>query len=364
MKYYIFFFFFALIFLLHDNAYAAYHFSQFRARTPIHWLKINTPTPRGITPSEIKSAYHLPSRGGNGTVAIIAAYDDSTIEQDLFVFSKTFNLPECSTKNGCFEKHKMRKRIKSDSGWKGETSLDVEWAHAIAPDAKILLVEAATPSGANLLKAIDYASGKKDVVAVSMSWGGAEFSEEVSLDSHFVSTHGVTFFASSGDNGWGASWPAASPYVVGVGGTTLSFSQNGSLEKEKAWEGSGGGISAYEVQPAYQADYEIPKAKHMRAIPDVSYNADPQSGFPVYVGGKGWGTVGGTSAGAPQWAAIKSLGLSASNEKFYADKSSEKNANFFRDITSGTNGDCTYYCKARKHYDYITGLGSPLTTKF
>lgn len=334
-----------------------------RDRQFIGW-RARQARPAGLPQTRLNLSITYPPRGGNGTIAIIAAYDDKTIEQDLFIFSRAFTLPECSIKNACFEKHAMAEHIKSDAGWKGETSLDVEWAHAIAPDAKILLVEASTPSGANLLKTIDYAAGRKDVVAVSMSWGGPEFSEEVSLDKHFINTHGVTFFASSGDNGWGASWPAASPYVVGVGGTGLIFSQNGDFEKERAWGGSGGGISAYEAQPAYQEDYEIPKAKHMRAIPDVSYNADPQSGFPVYVGGKGWGTVGGTSAGSPQWAAIKSLGLSASNEKFYTDKSSDKSVNFFRDITSGTNGDCKYYCKARKHYDYITGLGSPLTTKF
>lgn len=358
-------YFVALIFLLLTHTTeASYHFSQFRARPPIHWLGGETITPRGVTPNQIKSIYHLPTRGGNGTIALIDAYDDKTIEQDLLVFSKTFNLPECSTKNGCFEKHAMGRTIRNDSGWNGETSLDVEWAHAIAPDAKILLVQAPTPSGVNLLKAIDYAAQRKDVVAVSMSWGGPEFPEETSLDSHFMSTRDVTFFASSGDNGWGASWPAASPYVVGVGGTGLFFSQNGNFEKETAWEGSGGGVSAYETQPSYQASYEISKAKHMRAIPDVSYNANPQSGFPVYAEGQGWRTVGGTSAGAPQWAAIKSLGLSASNKKFYADKSSDKSTDFFRDIISGTNGDCKYYCKARKHYDYITGLGSPLTIKF
>ncbi len=260
----------------------------------------------------------------------------------------------------------MATSISSNSGWKGETSLDVEWSHAIAPNAKILLVEAVTPSGSNLLKAVDYAVSRSDVVAVSMSWGGEEFPDETSLDNHFKSNSGKTFFASSGDNGAGASWPAASPNVVGVGGTTLTLSNNGTYQKETAWIGSGGGVSAYEFQPTYQAGYAIPHANKMRAIPDVSYNADPQSGFPVYIGGSisGWHVVGGTSAGAPQWAAIKALGLSASNDKFYSDKASDSNASYFRDIVSGSNGDCVYFCQARKHYDYITGLGSPLTVKF
>ncbi len=196
-----------------------------------------------------------------------------------------------------------------------------------------------------------------------MSWGGKEFEEEKNLDSHFMSANGAIFFASSGDSGWGASWPAASPNVVSVGGTSLALKNNGSLDREEAWQGSGGGISAYESQPSYQKSYSIPKAKGMRAIPDVSYNADPHSGFSVYAKGK-WYVMGGTSAGAPQWAAIRSLGMSAANEKFYTDKASDSHATYFRDITSGTNGDCTYYCQARKHYDYITGLGSPVTVNF
>ena len=101
----------------------------------------------------------------------------------------------------------------------------------------------------------------------------------------------------------------------------------------------------------------------MRAIPDVAYNADPESGFSVYTNGK-WYVVGGTSDAAPQWAAIQSLGLSAINKKLYADKDSENFSNYFRDIVSGKNGDCKYYCQARKHYDYVTGLGSPVTVNF
>lgn len=266
-------------------ALASYHFSDFRGRPPIHTYGGTSKTPAGITPAQIKKIYNLPADGGRGTIAIIGAYDDSSIEKDLNDFSRQFNLPECTSKNGCFEKRKMSKAIKSDSGWNLETSLDVEWAHAIAPKAKILLVEAATPSGANLLKAIDYATRRKDAVAISMSWGGGEFPEEVSLDSHFKNSRAI-FFASSGDNGTGASWPASSPYVVGVGGTTLSLNSNGSAKSETAWSGSGGGISAYEKQPSYQSDYSIAKSGGYRAIPDVAYDADPKSGFPIIRGGK------------------------------------------------------------------------------
>jgi subtilase family serine protease len=267
----------------------------------------------------------------------------------------------------------MASSTASNSGWAMEISLDVEWAHAIAPGAKILLVEAKTPSGANLLSAIDYAAARKDVVAVSMSWGGAEFSDELSYDSHFVSktSSSIAFFASSGDDGTGASWPASSPGVIGVGGTSLQVSSSGAFVAETAWSGSGGGVSAYEKEPAYQTAYKISKANGMRAIPDVSYDADPASGYPVYLttgsGSKAkgsWNTVGGTSAGAPQWAAIQAIGGSTALAKFYTDKASASTLKYFRDITSGANGTCKYYCDARKRYDYVTGLGSPQTVKF
>ena len=356
--------FLVILFLFcEQNASAAYHFSNYKGKNPIHIFKSDTKVPQGISPDQIKKIYNLPKTGGHGTIAIIDAYDDKTMESDLSVFDKDFNLPDCTTKNGCFEQHLMQANTSTNSGWAGETALDVEWAHAIAPNAKILLVEAKTPSGANLLNAIDYAASRSDVVAVSMSWGGDETVEEKSLDSHFVSKYGAVFFASSGDNGWGASWPAASPNVVSVGGTSLLLKNDGSLNKEIAWSGSGGGVSVYETQPDFQKNYSIPKCNGMRAIPDVAYNADPQSGFSTY-SNKKWYVVGGTSAAAPQWAAIQSLGLSASNKNLYSDKATSSYTKYFRDIVSGKNGDCKYYCQAAKHYDYITGLGSPVTVNF
>jgi subtilase family serine protease len=354
-------------------AQAAYRFSDFQGKPPVHVYKSALQTPSGVTPAEIKKVYNLPATGGKGTIALIDAYDDANIESDLAVFDKQFNLPACTTANGCFEKHKMASSTAPNSGWAMETSLDVEWAHAIAPSAKILLVEAKTPSGANLLNAIDYATSRKDVVAISMSWGGAEFSDELSYDTHFVdkANPAAAFFASSGDDGTGASWPASSPNVIGVGGTSLQLASSGALIAESAWSGSGGGVSAYEKEPAYQTAYKISKANGMRAIPDVSYDADPASGYPIYLttgtGSKAkgaWDTVGGTSAGAPQWAAIQALGGSTALAKFYTDKASKNTLKYFRDITSGSNGTCQYYCDARKRYDYVTGLGSPQTTKF
>jgi len=351
-----------------QQAQAAYKFSQFRARPPIHIFGTAKNTPAGLSPQTIKQAYNLPTTGGHGTIAIIGAYDDKTIESDLGVFSKQFGLPACTTANGCFEKHLMSAGTGTNSGWALESSLDVEWSHAIAPNAKILLVAAKTPSGPNLLAAIDYARNRADVVAVSMSWGGNESSDETTLDSHFTSNHKVAFFASSGDSGYGVSWPASAPNVVAVGGTSLALSSTGTLRAETAWSGSGGGVSAYEAESTWQKNYSIPKANGHRAVPDVSYDADPASGFSVYkTTGKSksnWYVLGGTSAGAPQWAAIHALGLSALPTNLYSDKASAANGKYFRDIVSGSNGGCLYFCDARRRYDYVTGLGSPLTTKF
>ena len=176
--------------------------------------------------------------------------------------------------------------------------------------------------------------------------------------------HGIVFFASSGDNGAGVIWPSSSPNVVSVGGTTLNVTSTGALISETAWSGSGGGVSAYEPQPAYQANYGLTYAK--RASPDVSYDADPNTGVYVYdstpyEGESGWWDVGGTSVGAPQWAAIQALGLSTGNSNFYQDAapSATTYSSYFRDITVGSNG-----YSAGIGYDLVTGLGSPVTTNF
>ncbi len=252
-----------------------------------------------------------------------------------------------------------------------EIALDTQWAHAIAPNAKILLVEANTSNWNDLLSAVDYARGRSDVVAISMSWSASEFLGESNFDYHFTSSYGATFFASSGDSGTDVNWPAVSSNVVGVGETNLVWNQNNSnpyssLASEIAWSRSGRGVSAYEPEPSYQISYNVPGANGKRAVPDVSYNA---GGVDVYDSTPfnnftGWYSVGGTSEGAPQWAAVQSLGLSASNNNFYQDAKSVNYSSYFRDIINGTNGNCGFYCNATTGYDYVTGLGSPLTTIF
>lgn len=329
-----------------------------RAQLLFHGRPASLIGPDPLSPSQIIGAYNLNSAtGGAGTtIAIVDAYDDPTIANDLATFSSYFGLPAAT-----FVKHKMATTISVNSGWALETSLDVEWAHAIAPQATILLVEAKSNSLTDLLAAVSYATSYTGVKAVSMSWGGSEFSTETSYDSYF-NAPGIAFFASSGDNGAGVIWPSSSPNVIGVGGTTLNLDSSGAVISETAWSGSGGGVSAYETKPTYQTNYGVTTTK--RAVPDVSYDADPNTGVLVYdstpyQGWSGWWVVGGTSAGAPQWAAIQALGLSATNNNFYQDAASSAYPSYFRDIISGSNG-----YSAGLGYDLVTGLGSPVTTSF
>ncbi len=334
---------------------------NFEARPPIH-IRSNSITPNGLSPNQVKSIYHLPLSGGAGTIAIIGAYNSSSVEADLNVFSKQFNLPPCTIKNGCFEIHKMSSSIKPNSGWATETALDTQWAHAIAPNAKILLVETKSASGKDLLAGVSYAKNRNGVVSISMSWGGPEFSGENKLDSYFQSSKGAVFFASSGDNGNGVEWPAVSPNVIGVGGTTFHFGVDGNLTSETAWSGSGGGISNFVPLPSFQLLLKLKSFGTKRAVPDVSFGADPSPGFSIYH--NGWLSVGGTSAGAPQWAAIHALGKNFSNTSLYHDAVGKKYASYFRDIIRGVNGDCGNQCQTGKSYDTVTGLGSPLTTLY
>ncbi len=188
--------------------------------------------------------------------------------------------------------------------------MDVEWAHAIAPGAAILVVEARSDSLSDLLAAVDVARSTPGVAAVSMSWGFNETSLESAFDAHFqtpAGNQGITFVAASGDYGTtnGPEYPSSSPRVLAVGGTTLSTDVQGDYLGEVAWSGSGGGSSRYEPEPRYQA--KVQSSGH-RTTPDVAFLGDPNTGVAVYEtpprGFGSWITVGGTSLGTPAWAAI------------------------------------------------------------
>jgi subtilase family serine protease len=318
--------------------------------------------PTGLSPAMIQSVYNFSTSltaGSGKTIAIVDAYDDPNIENDLGVFSSQYGLPACTTANGCFTKVNQKGGSsfpRSNAGWALEISLDVEWAHAIAPGAKILLVEASSNSFANLLAAEDYA--KAHAQYVSNSWGGSEFSGETSYDSHFVQS-GVSFFVSSGDAGTPAEYPSASPNVISVGGTTINFA-GVNFSSETGWSGSGGGCSAYETATGAQTSYGTfgqVSCGNSRGTPDVSLDADPNSGVSVYdsvryQGQKGWFTVGGTSASAPMWAARSAdTGAVVDASYVYANHIT------YRDIVSGNNG-----LSCLTGYDLVTGRGSWIGT--
>jgi subtilase family serine protease len=338
-----------------------------------------TPPAGAFTPAMIKTFYGQPYSSGTGTtIAIVDAYDNPNAYSDLQTFINQFGLPSmptCGTSNGnpvltggCFAKIPAAGAALpfADQGWALEISLDVQWAHAVAPGANIVLIEAASASFSDLLAAVDKAVALGANV-VSMSWGGREFRGETSLDSHFCNKATV-FFASSGDSGHGAEYPSASPCVISVGGTTASTDSSGTYVGETAWSGSGGGASRYEPLPAAQAQspYVGSLWGKMRATPDVAYIADPNTGFAVYDsygynGQAGWFQLGGTSAGSPQWAALFATSLRStwSGNLSLVYKAANSYGSNFHDITSGSNGTCGTSCTAVTNFDLVTGLGSP-----
>jgi subtilase family serine protease len=317
----------------------------------------------GLTPSQIRHAYgfdKLTDDGAGQTIAIVVAFDDPNIGQDLAVFDQAYGLPAPPTFNKA-----VTPGTSTDGGWAGETALDVEWAHALATKANLLLVEAKSDSTTDLLSAVDYARSQPGVSVVSMSWGGSESSSLAAKDSTFTTPVGhtpVTFIAAAGDSGAEAEWPASSPNVLAVGGTRVQISSNGTYLGESAWSGSGGGFSRVYSVPTYQSNV----VTGHRAVPDVAFDADPSSGVAVYSsvpdGGRtGWEVVGGTSAGAPQWAALVALAdqeraahgkaaLGRAQDSLYSLSSAD-----FHDITAGGNGYA-----AQTGYDLVTGRGTPV----
>jgi subtilase family serine protease len=330
-------------------------------------------TPTCYSPAELRVGYGfraIPGVGGGQIIAIVDAYDDPNAEADLGVFSTQFHLPACTTANGCFSVvyQTGTKPPKDTGGWSDEVAIDTQWAHSIAPGAKIMLVESNSNSDTDLYAAVDKAVAMGASV-VSMSWSGGEFPSELSDDVHF-SAPGVTFVAASGDGGHGSQYPVASPYVVGVGGTSLILNTStGQWISETAWSGSGGGVSKYEPEPTYQMSAQ---STGMRGIPDVAYDGDPNTGVPSYSSWScafcytGWNQWGGTSIGTPMWAAFFAKVNSLRAQLGKATLTQPQTYLYpaaapggYHDITSGTNGGCGSQCTAGPGYDFVTGLGSP-----
>ena len=325
----------------------------------------------GMTPAQIRSFYGMPSTGGANTIVIVDAFDYPTALNDFNVFSTQFGLPKETSTNVLASTNTVFQVVyangskpRANCGWAQEAALDIEWAHAMAPSAKIVLVEAATNSFANLFTAVDVASGIPGAREVSMSWGGSEFSGEAANDSHFPSGNGIVYFASSGDTGGTTIYPSASPFVVAAGGTHVNTNASGAFVSETGWSGSGGGPSQFEPRPAYQSSIALIVGA-ARGIPDVSSDADPNTGVSVYdttrcQGASGWLVFGGTSVASPCLAGMTNL-----SGHFSLDSTTELThiysllgTSSFRDITSGTAG--SFSCAVG--WDFVTGVGTPQGT--
>ncbi len=316
-------------------------------------------TPQGYGPPDLRSAYNLPTSGGNGRIiAIVDANDDPTAEADLGVYRAQYGLPACTTANGCFKKVNQAGAASPlpavDTGWAGEISLDLDMASAACPDCKILLVEADSATDADLGTAVNTAASI-GASAISNSYGGGEDSSVTTSSSQYYDHPGVLVTASSGDQAYGAEFPATSQYVLAVGGTSLSKSSSARGWSETAWNSGGSGCSGYIPKPSWQTDTGCSK----RTEADVSAVADPNTGVAVYetTGASGWVVYGGTSVASPLVASIFTLlNLDASGPSFPYSHTSD-----FYDVTSGSNGTCSpaYLCTAGAGYDGPTGWGTP-----
>jgi subtilase family serine protease len=337
--------------------------------------------------------------GGWGAIALVDAFDNPNAASDLAFFSSYWGLPAANftkvyantsfgTLNGMTAS--CSGTPPGDMGWGLEEDLDIEWAHAMAPSAKIILVEACSNKGNDLYFAEQVAGIKVKADGggdISNSWGGGEFSGEVgTYDDVFYRYYPnrITYFASAGDSGWGAAYPSSSPWVVSAGGTTVNRDVNGNFVNESCWSGSGGGVSAYELWksppninngmgPWTNYQYEM-AGTTARQTPDLSFNADPASGvfvYDTYEKSPGWYQVGGTSVASPSLAGIVN---SANNQEGQTPPGGGKyaahentliypqlyahtayHANFY-DVVTGSNGTGH---NAGTGYDQCTGIGSP-----
>jgi hypothetical protein len=367
------------------------------------------------SPAQIRAAYGLPTLpaagtplsaaqaaqlGAGQTVYVIGAKHNPNVVAELAAFNQKFGLPNCTTQaiastatlplaaapvTGCQLSVVYNTAAGGmttaapafDSGWATEIALDVQWVHATAPLARIILIEAADPSINSLTGSIKLANAMGPGV-VSMSFGALEGSWTASVDSVFGGSN-MTYLAATGDSGAAVSWPAVSTKVVAVGGTTLSYSGTGP-RSEVTWSGTGGGVSLYTLAPSYQTN-TVPGmgAYGRRSVADVAFNADPASGQYVAVMTPGsaavnWISAGGTSLATPQWAGLMAIAnaaralsakaaLGAPHAVLYGQIASVPGtyASAFMDITKGLNGSCTT-CLSKSGYDTPSGLGTPNVT--
>jgi subtilase family serine protease len=328
-------------------------------------------------PSDLRTAYATGfvqnSNGGMGMViGIVDAFHYAGADSDLQTFSTQFGLPQCTIASGCLTQVSQTGGAPTagfNQGWALETNLDLQWAHAIAPNAKILLVEGTTNSFVNLGTAVLYARAHADVV--SNSYGGNEFAGEAGFDGNYSGSP-VPLLFSSGDTGAVAEYPCTSPFTVCVGGTSLFETTTTYRSVEKAWSGSGGGCSLYEAAPVFETGFSTCGAT--RGVPDVAGIADPYTGAIVYLGAgigapysAGYYIFGGTSLACPVTAGlvanIDAARVFAGKSKLsgnlgqlvYQGAANPYYHYRYYDVTLGSSG-----FPATPGWDKATGLGVPL----
>jgi subtilase family serine protease len=317
--------------------------------------------PQGFGPSDLHSAYNVTTNGSASTImAIVDAYGYTSAETDMGVYRSTYGLPACTSANGCFAKYNERGQKsnypQANTGWSQETALDLDMASAMCPNCKIILVEANSSSYSDLAAAENLAANLGARV-ISNSYGGAESGSQ-SYESAYNHA-GVAITASTGDSGYaaGPQFPATSPHVIAVGGTSLSRASNARGWTETVWNDAGSGCSKVYAKPTWQKD----PLCTMRMEADVSAIADPNTGVAVYgpenSRTSAWLVFGGTSVAAPLVG-----GIYANNGAAVSYGSNPyANTGALNDVTSGNNGSCggTYFCTAGPGYDGPTGLGTP-----
>jgi subtilase family serine protease len=323
-------------------------------------------TPSGYGPADLRSAYVISGTGNGTIVAIVDAYGYPNAKADLAVYRAQYGLGACTTANGCFIKINQSGGTSfppTNTGWDQEQALDLDMVSAICPGCRIMLVQASSAIYGNLAAAVNEAAAKGAKV-ISNSYGGGESGSSAYNSAY---THpGIAITASSGDSGYGASFPATSPGVIAVGGTSLTHASNARGWSETAWSGGGSGCSKTYAKPSWQTDTLCT----MRMETDISADADPSTAVAVYgpTGGgffgssrSGWMVFGGTSVAAPLVGAIYGLTNASPNA---AQKIWQVAPTGLNDVTSGSNGSCggTYFCTAGAHYDGPTGNGTPAGT--
>lgn len=313
----------------------------------------------GYHPGDLQSAYGLTqasqTQGGGQIVGIVTAFHNLTLEDDLWVYRAAFGLPPCTLANRCLRIiSPPGQRPNPNPNWAIEGDLNVEMVSAICPLCSIAVVEAKDDHLKNLASAVDYAAGSMHADVVSNSYAAPESKQNASYESHYHHSN-VAIVAGAGDGGYSttAMFPASSPHVTAVGGTTLTG--GGASWMQAVWPSTGSGCSAYFGKPKWQTDTGCT----MRTDNDTAAVADPNTGAGIWsTPAGGWIVVGGTSVATPVVAAMFAL---AGNTQGMQDASYlYRNPGAFNSIT-GSNGTCTFFylCNAGQGYNGPAGLGVP-----